>query len=211
MEMFSGVEGAFEAMEQHLDGLGFKIWLSTPSCFTVRAKFPDDSSHPGLTADFVLARKEVGYIKGTRTPIVELGTLYDDLERRDFTCNAIAKTEDGEFIDPFHGREAIKNKILITPLATDITFNDDPLRILRAIRFAITKGFNIPTDMWKVMMSYDYKTLMPVVSEERIHEELFKAFKHDTLKTMGMLCDFPKLARYIFDDTKLWLKPTNEQ
>ncbi len=200
----------FYVLEDYLKKQGYTIWLSTPTCFTIRAKFPVGHKNAGITADFVLARKEIGYIAGTRTPIVKAGTLYDDLERRDFTVNAIAKDEEGNLIDPFDGQLAIRNKMLVTPLPVEDTFNDDPLRILRAIRFHITKRFKFNVDMQNVIIHYDYDSKMGVVSEERIREELFKMFKHDTLISMARLCDFPKLARYIFDNTKLWLKPTNE-
>lgn len=212
-EMFSGVDGAFEAMQQHLEGLGFHIWQSTPDCSTIRAKFPEDSKHAGLTADFVLSRKEIGYIKGTRKPIVELGTLYDDLARRDFTVNAIAQEEeDGAFIDPFGGLHDIKKMVLRTPLPVYETFDDDPLRILRGVRFAVTKGFYLAADVRKAINNYDYRQKMYVVSEERIREELFKMMKHDTLKSLQTLIyEFPELGEYIFKKTQLWLKPTNEK
>ena len=97
---------------------------------------PEGYKYQGV-ADFVMARKEVGYIPNTRTPIVEPGNLYDDLSRRDFTVNALAKDPDtGEIIDYFGGLEDIKKKLLRTPLPP---FDDDPLRILRGIRFSITK------------------------------------------------------------------------
>jgi len=201
----------FYVLEEYLKTQGYTIWLSTPDCFTIRAKFPAGHKNAGITADFVLARKEEGYYPGTRKPIVKAGTLYDDLERRDFTVNAIAKDENGNFIDPFDGADAIKKRLLITPLQVEVTFNDDPLRILRAIRFAVTKGFNITSSMHRIIRGYNYEKLMPVVSEERIREELFKAFKHDTIKTITMLTEYPMLTRYIFENTDLWLKPTNEQ
>lgn len=201
----------FYVMEDYLKKQGYHIWLSTPECFTVRAKFPDTHKNAGMTADFVLARKEVGYYGGTRRPILRAGSLYDDLERRDFTVNAIAKGESGNYIDYFDGIKHIEQKVLITPLPVDKTFADDPLRILRAIRFAITKGFNMNHTMWTTILGYDYDAKMGVVSTERIREELHKAFKHDSAKTMAMLCDFPKLALYVFDKTDLWLKPTTEK
>lgn len=200
----------FIILEQFLSSQGFDIFLSTKDCYTIRAKFPNNHEYQGIVADFVMARKEMGYVEDTRIPIIEPGTLYDDLMRRDFTVNAIAKAHDGTLIDPFGGAKDIKNKILRTPLATEVTFNDDPLRILRAIRFYVTKGFNMHPDVSHAIRSYDYKNKMGVVSEERIREELYKCFKYDTLKTLGALCDFPKLAVYIFDETKLWLKPTIE-
>lgn len=113
-----------------------------------------------------MARKEVGYVPGTRIPIVEPGNLYDDLSRRDFTINAMAKDPD-----------------------TYVTLDDDPLRILRGIRFSITKNFGFSNSLFDAISNYDYESKMSVVSEERIREELVKCFTH----------------------TNLWLKPTNEK
>jgi tRNA nucleotidyltransferase/poly(A) polymerase len=111
--------------------------------FTIRAKFPADHKFAKLDADFVMARKEVGYVEGTRRPILELGTLEDDLIRRDFTVNAMAEDEDGNLIDLFNGQIDLQRMVLITPKAPKITFDEDPLRIIRAIRFSITKGFSL--------------------------------------------------------------------
>ena len=201
----------FSALETWLLTAGYTVWLSTPSCFTIRAKFPDDHIHAGITADFVLARKEIGYKLGTRQPIVVPGSLYDDLERRDFTVNAMARDTDGNLFDPFNGKKDIENKVLRTPLPCEQTFNDDPLRILRAIRFAITKNFAISAYIINTIYNYNYNEKMNVVSEERIREELYKCFKYDSLKTLDWLRQFPKLENYIFKKTKLWLKITNEQ
>jgi tRNA nucleotidyltransferase/poly(A) polymerase len=199
----------FNILEEYLKQEKFELFLVTPDCFTIRARFPQDHRYQGV-ADFVMARKEVGYIQGTRTPIIKPGTLYDDLERRDFTLNALAKDEDGTIIDYFNGQEDLKNGYLRTPLPTTTTFNDDPLRILRAIRFCITKGFWIGPAMDSIIQDYDYENKMSVVSDERIREEILKCFKHDTLKTLKTLHEFPQLRNYIFRDNKLWLKPTFE-
>jgi tRNA nucleotidyltransferase/poly(A) polymerase len=199
-------EECFNEMYQNIQDRG-EIFLSTPSCYTIRYKDRETKE----VKDVVMARKEIGYIPGTRTPIVKPGTLYDDLERRDFTLNALAKDDDGTIIDYFNGLEDLKDKILRTPLPTETTFNDDPLRILRAIRFSITKGFTIPGTMAIKMMVYNYDEKMSVVSTERIREELFKCFKHDTLETLRVLDEFPLLKTYIFKDKGLWLKPTMEQ
>ena len=94
----------------------FEIFLKTPECFTIRAKFPKGHQFEGLVADFVMARKEVGYIDGTRRPILELGTLEDDLLRRDFTLNAMAEDVDGNLIDIFGGVNDLKIGLLRTPL-----------------------------------------------------------------------------------------------
>jgi len=182
------VEEGFDIMTNWLKHHNFEIFLSTPDCFTIRAKFPPNHIHTGLVADFVMARKEIGYIPGTRKPILKLGNLFDDLERRDFTCNAIAKDINGVIVDPFKGTDAIKSKILDTPLDPMITFLDDPLRMLRAIRFSITKDFIIADRVFEAMKQPELiKRLKETISAERIREELHKAFAHDTLKTLRTL------------------------
>ena len=199
----------FGILEEYLRLENFEIFLVTADCFTIRAKFPADHRYQGI-ADFVMSRKETGYIPFTRTPIVVPGTLYDDLERRDFTLNALAKDEDGKIIDFFNGLEHLKSGVLITPLPCEVTFHDDPLRILRAIRFSITKGFSIPEEMDLVIKNYDYEVMMAVVSQERIREELIKCFSFDTFLTMQVLMKYPKLTEFCFSGI-LWLKPTMEK
>lgn len=201
----------FIIFSQYLKEKGYQIFLETPSCYTIRAKFPKGHLHEGIVADFVLARKEIGYKEGTREPIVVPGTLFDDLQRRDFTVNAIAKDLNGVLYDPFNGQEDLKNKILKTPISGDITFSDDPLRLLRAIRFAITKGFKIGLDIDQFILNFDYENKFNVVSEERIREELYKCFRFNTNLTLTFLNSYLPLRNYIFNKTNLWLKPTNEQ
>jgi tRNA nucleotidyltransferase/poly(A) polymerase len=209
LERYKEAHEMFVVLETYLYNEGFEIFLSTPECFTIRAKFPKSHKYKGV-ADFVMARKEIGYVEGTRTPIVKPGTLYDDLERRDFTLNSMAKDEDGSIIDYFGGMEDLISGELKTPLETEVTFNDDPLRILRAIRFAITKGFSLK-HLDYYINNYDYENKMKVVSPERIREELLKCFKHDTMDTLDTLNDYPTLKRYVFENKLMWLKPTMEQ
>ncbi len=210
LQDFDTAESMFSMLEQYLRDEKFELFLITADCFTIRAKFPKNHKYSGV-ADFVMARKEIGYIPGTRTPNVKPGTLYDDLERRDFTLNALAKDKDGTIIDYFNGSEDLKNRVLRTPINTNVTFDDDPLRILRALRFSITKGFIMSDDIWIEISKYNYDEKMGVVSTERIREELLKCFKYDTLKTLEVLNRFPTLKNYIFKDKGLWLKPTTEQ
>jgi len=209
------VEEGFKIMEDWMKSNKYSIFLSTPKMFTIRARFPKNHIHSGLTADFVLARKEIGYIEGTRKPILELGTLYDDLARRDFTVNAIAKDENGELVDPFNGKADLALKILKTPLDPNITMMDDPLRILRAMRFSITKGFEIDNKiLWAIKNPNILEKLKTVVSSERIREELAKMMKHDTVKTLETIHKFnlliPGFTELIFS-RGLWLKPTFEK
>lgn len=199
-------EECFNEMYQNIQERG-EIFLSTPSCYTIRYKDRETKE----VKDVVMARKEIGYIPGTRTPIVKPGTLYDDLERRDATLNALAKDDNGEIIDYFNGLTHLRYGILRTPLDPIKTFDDDSLRVIRFIRFSITKGFIIPDDIQKVICEYDYVNKMGVVSTERIREELLKCFKYDTLKTLGVINYYPMLRNYIFKNNLLWLKPTMEQ
>jgi tRNA nucleotidyltransferase/poly(A) polymerase len=209
------VEGGWIEMSSWMKINGFEIFLETPDCFTIRAKFPKDHKNAGLVADFVMARKEVGYTQGTRRPILELGTLEDDLIRRDFTLNAMAEDEDGNLIDLFGGQEDLKAGILRTPLPAGQTMMDDPLRFLRSLRFSITKGFSIHTDIFKAMEQSDIKEKLRVtVSAERIREEVFKMMKHDTVKSLKLLHQvdqefLPGFIELVFD-RGLWLKPTFE-
>ncbi len=168
-----------------LESQGFEVFLVYESSFIVRAKFPKGHKDEGLVADFVIARKEVGYIPGTRQPIVELGTLYDDLLRRDFTVNALAEDSDGKIIDYFGGLRDLHNEVLRTPVHPTITFNDDPLRILRAFRFACTKGFTMHVDIIQTIMNY--RGDFSVVSTERVDQEINKMLKHDTYETLYLL------------------------
>ena len=206
------VTSGFQSMTDWMNSQGFEIFLSTPDCFTIRARFPKTSVHAGLVADFVMARKEVGYISGTRTPILELGTLEDDLIRRDFTLNAMAQDEEGNLIDLFNGQVDLEAKILRTPRDARITMMDDPLRILRALRFSITKKFTISNDIWWAMGQADIlQKLEQVVSQERIRDEMFKMFKFDTVKSLELLRDvertIPGFTALVFQKG-LWLNPT---
>ena len=208
------VDEGWDEMLSHLKTEGFKIFLETKDCFTVRAKFPKGHVNEGLVADFVMARKEVGYIDGTRQPILELGTLEDDLTRRDFTLNALAKDLDGNIIDLFDGQTHLSQKVLITPLEPIKTFMDDPLRMIRALRFSITKGFDIHPTVWNAIFTPGLiKKLSEVVSQERIQGEVMKMMKHDTVKTLRLLSVIDKkdssLIEIMFKD-KMWLMPTTK-
>ena len=206
------VEDGFKSMVSHLETEGFKIFLKTEDCFTVRAMFPRGHQHEGLVADFVMARKEVGVIEGTRRPVLELGTLEDDLTRRDFTVNSLAKSLDGEVIDLFNGIKDLKRGVLKTPLDPVVTLLDDPLRLIRALRFSITKNFKIDDELWDAMFTPGLlDKLESVVSTERIQGEITKMMKHDTVASLRLFNRIdqiePRLLEIMFGG-ELWLTPT---
>ena len=177
----SGIEMATELKKT----LGKGAYLSVFKNFgTAQVKYKD------IEIEFVGARKE-SYRSDSRKPIVENGTLEDDQNRRDFTINAMAiclnKDRFGELVDPFNGVQDIELKIIRTPLDPDITFSDDPLRMLRCIRFATRFKFSIEQRTFDALGTN--KERISIISQERITEELNKILLTEKPSIGFMLLD----------------------
>ena len=162
----SGIEVA-EAVAKHL-GRGARCNVFK-NFGTAQVKFRDTE------LEFVGARRE-SYSHDSRKPVVEDGTLDDDLSRRDFTINAMAMSVNrdnfGELIDPYDGVGDLDRQLIRTPLDPDITFSDDPLRMMRAIRFATQLGFTIYDETFEAISRNASR--IKIISHERIADELMK-------------------------------------
>ena len=208
-KMFANADEAFATLVNVLKVDGFEVFLETPEFFTVRAQVP--TWHPvakrSKVADFVLARKDGPSSDGRRPDFVLPGTLMDDLQRRDFTVNAMAIL-DGELVDPFGGREDLENNLLrFVGNPTDRIF-EDGLRVMRALRFSVTKGFDIHVDTWDAVNSDFAAEMLMKVSIERIWEELEKMFLANTQWSLELLNDInQEVQNAIFRDG-LRLMPT---
>ncbi len=215
-DMFLGVKSkdidyaveasSWEEMREYILSKG-KIYLETPKYFTIRAHIDKLGD-----ADFVLCRKDGDYSDGRRPDSVKIGTLEDDLARRDFTMNAIAiNMDNGLVIDPYNGRADIARKVIKCVGEPWDRFSEDALRMLRALRFSITKNMTIyPT----IVLAFQNDKLLEMlennISIDRKIDELRKMLKFNTWETLLELIRYPGLFNVLFkrSDSRLWLEPT---
>jgi len=155
-------------------------------------------NYQGYEIEFVGARKE-SYREDSRKPIVEDGTLKDDIHRRDFTINSLAislnKQDYGTLVDLFGGLDDIKAGVIRTPLDPDVTYSDDPLRMMRAVRFAVQLDFEIEKNSFRAIQKNAHR--LQIVSIERVMDEFNKIMLSDTpgkgikiLRASGLLKHF---------------------
>jgi tRNA nucleotidyltransferase/poly(A) polymerase len=208
-DTFLNADAAFMFLCTHLKEQGFKVFLETPEFFTVRAQVPD--GHPlkerTNVADFVLARKDGPSSDGRHPDFVLPGTLMDDLQRRDFTVNAMAILN-GELVDPFGGQIDLEARMLRFVGDPTQRIAEDGLRVMRALRFFVTKGFNMDADTWDAINSDFAAEMLTKVSVERIRKELEKMFFTNTLCSLKVLDELnTEVRKAIFRDG-LRLMPT---
>jgi tRNA nucleotidyltransferase/poly(A) polymerase len=209
-DVFVTTEGCFNSLHQFVENEGFKVFLATPEFLTLRAQVPADSVLRQRTsvADFVLARKDGPSSDGRRPDFTVPGSLLDDLSRRDFTVNAMARCPiSGELFDPFNGQEDLANRTLRFVGDSHQRLQEDGLRLLRALRFSVTKGFVLHSDTLNVFRQLEetkqFSSILSGVSVERSREELTKMFRHDTMQTLRTLQEFPDLMELLFSEMKL--------
>ena len=188
------------------DGIEFANYVSkkiknTPKITIFKTYGTAMFRYNDLEIEFVGARKE-SYNEESRNPKVVTGTLEDDQNRRDFTINSMAfslnKKNYGALVDPFNGLKDIENKLIKTPLNPEITYNDDPLRMLRAIRFATKLNFKIDNNSLESIESLSYR--IKIISEERIVVELNKILLTDKPSVGFLLLEKCGLLKYILPE-----------
>jgi tRNA nucleotidyltransferase (CCA-adding enzyme) len=212
-------QGGWEEMRNTLLERGFEIFLETPQYLTIRARFPKSYAATGfygrdvkgLTADFVLARKEGEYTDGRHPDKVVPGTLLDDISRRDFTVNALAKDAEGNLIDLFGGVQDLQDGVLRAVGNAEARLREDALRALRALRFTVTKDLRPNDELMSALRSDWLPLLLASVSVERRRGELFKAFKFSTPTTLDLIHEMTPAFRDAIFDGNLWLMPTLKQ
>lgn len=213
---------SFETMVQELIETGLRPWQMHPEFVTVRGKMPTNclgsfggllrGMGPFIDADFTLCRKEGMYHDNRHPSTVTPAGIYTDLSRRDFTMNAIAVTEDGQFIDPHEGRKDVASRVIMCVGNPIDRFEEDPLRILRAIRFAAELEFWIAGCVETAMQDREVLKKLALLPVERIVNELQRAMKVDWAGTMFRLTlGMPEVTHILADShPRLWFKPTTE-
>jgi tRNA nucleotidyltransferase/poly(A) polymerase len=193
---------SFDAMREWILGLGMEIFLDRPEFNVIRARRGKE------VADYVLCRREGPYSDSRHPDWVESGTILDDLARRDFTVNAIAQdAETDEYVDPWNGRQDLKDGILRAVGDAEDRLSEDPLRAFRALRFSVTKAFTISANLDGALRRR--YAGMDSVSTDRIRDEVGKMFRHDVKKSVNVLLDYSRYLDIVVD-RGIWFKATTE-
>lgn len=200
---------SFDTLEAALKRRNVNVWQKRPEFVTVRGFAPwatfgtfgglvkrKKGDHPeGFAADFTLCRAEAMYHDKRHPSVVTPTDLVSDLARRDFTVNALAVSEDGEWFDPYGGTLDADARLLRTVGNADERFAEDPLRMLRAMRFAVAYNLALDADVQKCLHNLHVVGNVQTLPKERVMDELNKAFKYDWARTMQFLfVQYPSLG-----------------
>lgn len=209
--------GGWEPLLKWCESSMSRVFLVTPEFFTIRGIMPN-----GMAVDVVMCRKDGPSSDGRHPNSVEPGTLEDDLRRRDFTVNAMAREVNpstlepvGKIIDPFNGQVDLCKHLLRCVGNTEDRLDEDGLRILRAARFCVTKNLGPTKELQKALNDAAmWAFMVNTVSTERVREELQKMLKHNGVGAMRFLvrhCANSTLEVLLGSGSEIWLKPTLEK
>lgn len=210
---FACEAASYDDMRDYLVRTGYRIFLETPEFLTIRAAPPPGSRLAERTngADFVLCRKDSPGSDGRRPDYVEPGSIYDDLARRDFTVNAMAREvvpDSGRLIDPFGGAADLEARVLRFVGDPYTRIEEDGLRVLRAFRFWITKGLHLQATTAGACFSVRAARVLAPISVERKREELRRMFAHNTLGSLRLIGSLPGYLQEAMFPDRLWLDPS---
>lgn len=200
---------SFDEMREEILRNGGKIFIEKPEYLTIRGHLPNYGA-----ADFVLPRSDGEYSDGRRPDNTSIAQdLYQDSCRRDFTMNAMYKNlATGEMIDYHKGYQDLMDGMICCVGKAEDRIKEDSLRLIRAFRFSIVKDFIFDPSLLRLLRDSQTLKLLENVSAERIREEVYKCFAHNTPLTIGKFFLYPELFAHVFNSrTKLWLKPTAEE
>jgi len=212
---------SFDAMRT---GLGFlRVWQERPEFVCLRGQVERSwlgefggllqvASNAKLDADFTLCRAETQYSDRRHPDTVTPCSVLEDLSRRDFTVNAVAVREDGVWLDPHGGRADAADRTLRCVGNTRQRMLEDPLRLMRAVRFAVTERLHLADPLKDALSNPELVELLATLPVERVREELTKACAADWRKTMlYLMVDAPLLGYTLHHNfPNMWFKPTTE-
>lgn len=186
------VDVGFLAMREAIERDGFTVFVESPEHVTLRAKFPKGHVNEHMVGDFVLCRADGPSSDGRRPDWVKVADLAADLARRDFTVNSLAKDDDGTIIDHHGGQQDLADGILRFVGDPSDRIREDALRVMRAVRFSVTKGFTFAPETTEALAGPDVPELLAAISEERREQELKTMFSNaDTTTVLDVLAGLP--------------------
>ena len=195
---------SFDKLKSHLLENKFEIYVEKPEYGSLKAKCPLTK----VVSDYTLCRKDGAYSDYRRPDSIEVSNILEDLSRRDFTMNAIAKI-DNKYFDPFKGIDDINRELIRCVGSAFDRLTEDPLRGLRALRFSITKKFTISSDILEIISTETFINNFKTLAKERIQAELQKMFQCDTIGSIKLLSSLNnEFLEVLFSDAGIWLLPT---